>query len=197
MRVPSHSSDVLEWCVELDASGKNMLVHADNMQSSAPELAEAQRSAALQVLGAVEKLRRIAQDLRDARVYEYGSISRSPGYWCAKCGRERHNTRNCPVCDGPITLPPSAQALAPQTGLGAEVQADVVPPTLLGHHGRAEGVAPAQVDRTHLTVFNETAYELWFRATWSPTDRKLSITVEPIVAPPAPPRSGPKNRLKP
>lgn len=195
-------SDVLEWCDELEASARNMLSHADRFEPQNPELSEKQRLCAMHVLGASSKLRVEAQwwsehtripEEPGGAVVEYGPITRVPGYWCAKCARERHNTRWCPVCEGPITLPPSARALAPQTGVSAEVQTDVVPPTLLGHHGRAEGLAPAAIDRTHLTVFNETAHQLWFRATFSPQDRKLSITVEPMPARPAPP----KGKLRP
>lgn len=186
--------DVLEWCDEIDATARNMLGHADRIELLYPELAERQRLAALRLLGASSQLRETARWFAElappitegGAVIEYGPITRVPGYWCATCARERHNTRYCPVCEGPITLPPSARALAPQTGVSAEVQADVVPPTLLGHHGRAEGLAPAAIDRTHLTIFNETAHQLWFRATFSPHDRKLSITVEPMPARPAP-----------
>lgn len=179
--------DVLEWCDEIDATAHNMLGHADRIEHFSAQLAECQRACALTLLGQSAKLRDAAQwcaaeSPMGGAVEELGSITRVPGYWCAKCGRERHKTRFCPVCEGPITLPPSARTVAPQTGLSTEVLTDVVPPTLLGHHGRAEGLAPERVDRTQLTIFNETTHELWFRATWSPQDGKLSITVEPMPA---------------
>ena len=197
----SAEQDIREWCDELDATAKNMLHHADRIGLT--ELAEAQRMAALLVLGASEKLRRKVDPpprpdvvVEGGQVVEWGAISRLPGYWCAQCARQRHNTRYCPVCKGPITLPPSARSIEPQSGIGAEVLADVVPPTLLGHHGRAEGLAPPQVDRTHLQIFNESPHQLWFRATWSPTERKLSVTIEPMPAAPARHTQAPR-RLKP
>lgn len=197
--------DIRDWCDELDATAKNMLQHAEHFPPGLPLLAEAQRIAALRVSAAaidlrahVERARALAElrEREGGQVVEWGAISRLPGYWCAKCARQRHNTRYCPVCKGPISLPPSARSIEPQSGIGAEVLADVVPPTLLGHHGRAEGLAPAQVDRTHLQIFNESPHQLWFRATWSPTERKLSVTIEPMPAAPARHTQAP-SRLKP
>lgn len=62
-RKPQGPADVLDWCDELDATGRNMLAHADRLGEYFPELAEAQRSAALQVCGASAKLRRRCDDV--------------------------------------------------------------------------------------------------------------------------------------